>query len=796
MIVNCPHCNQSFDIDSTMFDRDLLCQTCNQIMNFPAQVPKTEKLIEPALETAKLESIPSANTANPILRTGTRSVTVGQNAFQNTANIQRYKKKSPVGGILVVLFLVLALGAGYFGYKEFIQKGDEIVETDTQDLEKDVPEIEINKIEADKVTKPPPETVSKVEEAPKDSNQLVVIRPKDVPLKEESGIAFKRLSLNEVKSNIETVVTPYFQNHCIECHGPELERGDLRVDQVLADISGDYAESHWQNIIDEIAVDNMPPEKQPISSFLELQKEGGQPGGRPARRITRTEFANIANDFFGVKINIDDLPDDLHLGNFETDTEFLAMSDLLVENYMKTARNVATEFIANRNKKGTKAYDFFKSYGIADKEKPSDFTAVNMIAKYSVLAKRGRLSDPTFSRRLKTVFDNQRRFGTPFWQALAEPLAMTMFSVDSLFLYESTNASDKISGLDLANRMSFALWRSSPDAELIKLGRSDELLKPQVRKAQLKRMMDDPRFDRFITDFTDQWLELPRQEEIAVEPLIYTKFDPKIKISMKQETIEFYKYLVNNNLPMTNFIDSDFMILNEEMAKFYGIKGVKGKNFRPVKRDDSHASQIRGGILTNAGILMQGGMGDRSSIIERGAWIARKLINDPPSDPPPNVSDLPMDGNDFLTKSAIDLLHAHAHVPTCANCHNRIDPLGVPLEHFDAIGQFREIEKRLKPEADQKKGSPYINIPLKTVGEYYNGEKFNGVLELKEALMARRSGLGKGYVEAIISYCNGRKASLADASLVEEIIKETESKNFPAREIIEKVMLSDMIISH
>ena len=646
-----------------------------------------------------------------------------------------------------------------------------------------------------------------------DLNKLVIIRPDEVPTQSKPSRKTLHLSDRAITRGFDKTVTPYFEQHCVECHGPDKEKGDLRVDLLLSDLRGDYAASHLQNIIDEISIDNMPPSKKPrpdaersnevislIESLIESEKNKHQSGGgRPVRRLTRTEFVNIAKDFYGVDLSSSTLPNDLHIGEYENDASLLSTSDLLVENYMDAARAIAREFIAERSTQGTKSYDFFKQYEIQPNKEPADIKSKSMISKFSILATRGRPLSVSFTSRLNSVFQKSRRNNMSFWESLEEPFAMTMFSVESLFIFEDHfPGKEQVSGLELVNRLSFALWRSAPDVALVRLGRSNDILKPEVMREQVLRMMEDPKFDRFITDFTHQWLELGRQEEIAVEERVYPNFNPAIKPSMRQETIAFYRHLVEQNLPMTNFIDSDFLMLNEEMAKYYGIKGVKGKQFRPVKRDGSKAAIVRGGILTHAGILMQGSSGERSHIVERGAFIARKLINDPPSDPPPNVEALPSDGEQFATMTGAQLLNHHLSNPVCAQCHSRIDPLGVPLENYDVTGKFRQVERLLNPKVlteEKFSGPQVLQLPLQTQAEYYNGEELNGVMGLKRALMSRKQDLGRAYVEALISYTNGRKASLSDAAIVDQIIAETEQDNFPARDIIKKLMLSDMMLT-
>lgn len=825
MKFDCPKCNQRYNLDESFFGKDLTCVNCSQVIHIPAQnVPPHEGVIS----EAPLQKPQSLNT----------SVT-GKSAGSQQATLKRSgkKKKNTMILPLVIMGILVAVVAGVI-FQPFLKKAptEELVEkTSKGGQKKKTPKgAEKKKVPkaGQKKSKPAPKVANKPspklppqkspaeEKAPlvQKSDSLVIIRPSAGSAPSSAKVkSSKTYSEEELVSAVKEKVDPYFQKHCISCHGPDKERGDLRVDYVLKDMSGDYAASHLQNIIDEITVDNMPPEEKPrpdeaastkvievLTAYVENEKKrNSSGGGRPIRRLTRTEFLNTAQDYYGVKLEENLLPPDLFIGSFENDIENLTTSDLLVENYMDVARSIAKQFIANRkNKNATQSYKFFQQY-LEDGKPPSDGAARSMISKFSILAKRGRPLSPDYAGRLNSVFKQSRRDGLPFWEALEEPLAMTMFTVDSLFHFEDRSTGKKtISALELANRMSYTLWRSAPDVELVLLGRSGELLDPTVRKQQLERMMADIKFKRFLSDFTDQWLELSRQEEIAVEDRVYPNFDPAIKNAMRQETIAFFSHLMEKNLPITNFIDSEFMVLNEQMANFYGVKGVKGGKFRPVKRKKTDPSRLRGGILTHAGILMQGSNGERSHIVERGAFIARKLIDDAPADPPPNVEALPTIGEDVKKLTGHQLLVKHANNPQCASCHNRIDPLGVALENFDVIGRYRMKERILNPDIDtlnekqlKDPSNLTITIPLESKGVYYNGQEFNGVLGLKRALMERKDDLGRGYIKALVSYVNGRETDLTDAAVIEELMSQSSSNNYPVRDILESLMLSDMMTS-
>jgi len=233
------------------------------------------------------------------------------------------------------------------------------------------------------------------------------------------------------------------------------------------------------------------------------------------------------------------------------------------------------------------------------------------------------------------------------------------------------------------------------------------------------------------------------------------------------------------------------MKLNNTIARHYEIPGIYGNNFRAVSRKDHPAAQLRGGILTHAGILMQGGTGDRTSIVERGAFVARKIINRAPAPPPPNAGELPTEEADTAKMTGAELVRHHASSPQCRNCHAKIDPLGIGLEQFDAIGRFRTEETRIDPGSKNKKTT--IKVPLETKGNLYDGKTFNGVVEMKRVLMTKKHDLTKGFIKALLAFTGGREASFADESIADSISTKVSKNNYLTRDIIEEVMSSKAI---
>jgi len=280
---------------------------------------------------------------------------------------------------------------------------------------------------------------------------------------------------------------------------------------------------------------------------------------------------------------------------------------------------------------------------------------------------------------------------------------------------------------------------------------------------------------------------------------LFGKFNHNAKGSIKEETIQFVSHVVRENLPLNNLIESDFMMINNLTAEHYGLPRVKGNEFRvaPVPKDSK-----RGGILTQAGILMQTGTGERTSIVERGVFVLRKLLNDPPLPPPPLVNELPSEGRSFASMTGAELVRKHRSAPQCASCHNKIDSLGVGLEEFDAVGLARTVDTRIDPnrgkvkKKQRKNKKPsMLQVPLETNGRL-GGRKFVGVEGLKKLLLTKDKQLAETYISALLTLANGRKSGVADDTIVDDIVKRAGKVDFPARSILIAILQSDAFTTH
>lgn len=273
-------------------------------------------------------------------------------------------------------------------------------------------------------------------------------------------------------------------------------------------------------------------------------------------------------------------------------------------------------------------------------------------------------------------------------QSIKDALLVVLTSPQFLFLIENSKspAAEDLDSYELASKLSYFLWNAPPDQRLLDLAAKSAL--HQSLDAEIERMIRDPRFGQFISEFASQWLSLDKFDVVAVDVQRYPKLTRDTKTQLRQEPIQFLRYLIEQNLPLRNVVQSNFVVANEVTASYYGLADLTEGGFRFVPIKHQQKNENLGGVLTQAGILAGLSDGRESNPIKRGAWLARKIIAEPPDDPPPNVPQLKEDDGVKLTLR--EKLERHRNQKGCAKCHSGIDPWGIPFETFDAGGLFKK----------------------------------------------------------------------------------------------------------
>jgi len=309
----------------------------------------------------------------------------------------------------------------------------------------------------------------------------------------------------------------------------------------------------------------------------------------------------------------------------------------------------------------------------------------------------------------------------------------------------------RLSDVELATRLSYFLWSSMPDDELLNLAETNRLHEPAVLDAQVKRMMADKKAASFADNFAGQWLEIRNLDSLNPDPKKFPAWTPQLKEELRTETAMFFQYVLSENRPISDFVDAKYTFLNEHLAKYYGVAGVKGPDFRKVDL----ATDQRGGILTQGSVLAVSSYPNRTSPTIRGKYILNNLLGDPPPPPPPDVPPL----DDSKVGSDVSLrkqLEAHRSNPVCASCHGKMDVLGFGLENYDAIGNWRTVDGK---------------FPIDASGTMPGGKSFSTAAEMRAVLVDSMPEVARCLTEKIMTYALGRGMEPYDKRALDQIGK-------------------------
>ena len=328
----------------------------------------------------------------------------------------------------------------------------------------------------------------------------------------------------------------------------------------------------------------------------------------------------------------------------------------------------------------------------------------------------------------------------------------------------------RLSDLELAARISFFLWRSIPDDELLDIAAHGRLSDPDVLDRQVQRLLADPKATRFMNDFVGQWLQVRNINEQAPDGGLFSQFNDTLRKAMATETELFFQSQVRENRPILELLRADYTYLNEQLARHYGVEDIYGSRFRRVELDDDR----RHGLLGHASILTITSYANRTSVVLRGKWMLENILGAPPPAPPPNVP--PLEENDPAGEptSLREKMEQHRNNPVCASCHAMIDPLGFALEHFDAIGQWRETD-----------GGAAISATIE-----WQGQTIDSPRAFREALLGRGSTFVQTVTEKLLTYALGRGVDYRDAPTVRELVRDLARDEYRWSSLIEGIVSS------
>lgn len=424
---------------------------------------------------------------------------------------------------------------------------------------------------------------------------------------------------------------------------------------------------------------------------------------------------------------------------------------------------------------------FFK--GMWWQQPDQDTYAREIIERFTSRAFRIKEPSAAFLNKLFALYADSKASGEKFQTAIREPLAVVMASPGFLYQIEPGTAGDpttderQLNDLELAVRLSYFLWSSPPDEKLYAVARRGELKQPSRLKWHVNRMLDDPRSDEFIARFAHQWLDMERLDFFQFDVKRYPEFDESVKHAARQEVYETIRLILTEKRPLGDLLNPDHVVVNDLLADYYGIAGVQGGEFRKVAIPDGSP---RGGLLAMAAVLAMGSDGTRSSPVERGAWVMRKILDTPPPPAPANVPQLSRLSDKLLSPREIQ--QAHMEEPQCAQCHRKIDPIGFGLQSFDAAGKWRESVRLTR--VVKKKVKQTRKVTVDPHGQLPDGEQFANFYELRTQIATKEGAFARGFTEALIEYALGRPYGFSDERLRQQIIARADKQAGSMREYI------------
>lgn len=368
-----------------------------------------------------------------------------------------------------------------------------------------------------------------------------------------------------------------------------------------------------------------------------------------------------------------------------------------------------------------------------------------------------------------------------FAEAMRLGLQRVLCAAGFLFIQEPAAQAQRrpLNDYELASRLSYFLWSTMPDETLFATAAAGKLRAPGVLASELRRMLADPKADRFVRNFAGQWLSV--RDFGSVQPAAeYANFDKVLKAAEQEEPYAFFTEVLAHDLPITNFLDSDFLVVNERLAKHYGIEGVSGPEFRKVSIRPEHH---RGGVLGMAGLMTFLADGTRTLPLRRASWVLRELFNDPPNNPPPNAGEIqPNTGGKSLTIRERLALHRRDEI--CASCHAKLDPYGLALENYDAIGQWRE---RLNGEGIRSATAPVLDVS----GQFPDGKGFTTLAEFKAGLTARQDKFARAFSTKLLTYALCRPVGYTDHEVVDSLTATLKQNDYRLQALILAIVASE-----
>lgn len=578
--------------------------------------------------------------------------------------------------------------------------------------------------------------------------------------------------------------TAFIEQYCIDCHQPPKPKGKLdltlytTVDQIVEDALD------WDSHLNRVRDEDMPPDDDDVTqptmkgrmAFVDwMQKtlsnaacsDGIQPGPPMVRRLNQGEYSASVRALLDVHFDAGEaLPDEGAGGEgFDNAAETLFISPIHAEKYLDAARSAVKYAFAD-----TRSSQRFLIAAPDENTTPRE-AARKILEKFLPRAFRRQASPDEISEYLdlfEQAYAEERAFGP----AMQLTLSAVLISPKFLFIIESPTESAEpipLDGFELATRLSYFLWGAPPDDTLMQVAAEGRLQEPETLKNQVIRMLKDPharKVRNFAQTFVEQWLGTRALGREFKPDKSIKGYDSELEGGMKYEPVFFFHEILTENRSLLDLIDADYTYINRRLSRHYKVKG----EFREQpKRVDIENDPHRGGLLSMAAILAVSSHPHRTSPVLRGKWILETLLGDTPPPPPPGIPPLDEDSHEDEAQSLRQRLEQHRADPTCATCHDKMDPLGFSLENYDVLGRWRTEEG---------------GQPVDARATMPDGTEFEGPAQLKQILMDRKDQIVRHLTRKMLGYALSRGLTFEDFCTIDAIVEDLKANEYGSHRLL------------
>lgn len=580
-------------------------------------------------------------------------------------------------------------------------------------------------------------------------------------------------------------IKPFIKKYCIDCHqNRRPTEAGLSFDPALRTPGHAAFSEKWKKSAARVKTHDMPPEgldqptdeeRQMFAEWLQKVKflSPKDPGPFVIRRLTKTEYGNTLHDLLDIDPNIvASLPDEVSGEGYLN-----SLSPLQLEQYLAISENVLNQILAPEGDPPTKIQK--RLFGEPTTSESNASAKAHKVAKSLARnAYRRPPSDAEVEVLLK-VFDLGQQNNLSYYASCRLMLKAILVSPQFLFItpameVETEKGIVPLDDFQLASRLSYLLWATMPDEELMALADQGKLHELPILKDQVTRMLMDPRSRALFDGFGAQWLKLGDLQTRTFDPEKFPQMTTAMRTAMYDEARLFFESIARENRSVANFIDSDFTFLNENLASIYDLeKTVTGPEMRKVKLTNGN----RGGILGMPGVLAATSFPNRTSPVNRGVWVLEQVLGDHVPPAPPNVPALEkQDQKQVANLTLRERTELHRSEAVCANCHRLLDPIGFGLENFDAIGRWR----------DQDDNGQAIDAS----GELPGGKHFSNPKELKTIIAEHNAKFSRNLVERLLAYALCRRLEGYDEIVIDELMQKIAKDDYRMQTLIIEVVTS------